>query len=126
MNATLVASLPKDVQSLKIVTMYETPRECRISLRFLHSAFAFCAHEWWARRLAFRPGAPGTECAMRTLLSAAGIDPEAVTDRVVEPRAVMKGYLQREQFHTVYNRDCAASWNDLMIIDNNLRLQGEF
>ena len=45
MNATLVASLPKDVQSLKIVTMYEIPRECRISLRFLHSAFAFCAHE---------------------------------------------------------------------------------
>src|SRR5260221_3845681 len=54
MNATLVASLPKEVQSLKIVTMYETPRECRISLRFLHSAFAFYAHRCLTLRAAVR------------------------------------------------------------------------
>jgi len=33
---------------------------------------------------------------------------------VADPRAVMKGYLQRAQFHTVYNRECAAGWNGLM------------
>jgi hypothetical protein len=58
--------------------------------------------------------------------SGRGGNPEAVTYRVVEPRAVMKGYLQRAQFHTVYNRECAASRNDLMITDKTLRLQGEF
>lgn len=34
---------------------------------------------------------------------------------VPDPRAVMKSYLQRAQFHTVYNRECAAGWNQLMI-----------
>ena len=34
---------------------------------------------------------------------------------VTDPRAVMRAYLRRAQFHTVYNRQCAGGWSPLLI-----------
>lgn len=34
---------------------------------------------------------------------------------VGDGRAVMKAYLQRAQFHTIYNRTCVEGWNKLMV-----------